>query len=83
MVWRPWRAGKARLNTPMIRLDPPIPLDTPKGKSWAYFLVDRSQDHDFEWVVFIRDTGECWTYRNKDVRLETNITMGIRTGPSR
>ena len=62
----------------MIRLDPPIPLDTPRGRAWAYVLIDRSQDHDLEWVCFIRDTGECWTYRNQEVRLVENETMGVR-----
>jgi hypothetical protein len=62
----------------MLRLDPPIPLDTPKGPGWAYFVIDRSQDHDLEWVCFIAQTGECWTYRNRDIRLRPNETMGIR-----
>jgi hypothetical protein len=32
-------------------------------------LIDRSQKHDLEWVCFIAATGECWTFRNQDVRL--------------
>jgi hypothetical protein len=62
----------------MLRLDPPIPLDTPRGKAWAHILIDRSQEHDLEWVCFINETGESWTFRSKDVRLDKNLTMGIR-----
>lgn len=54
-------------------------MDTPKGKAWAHFLIDRSQDHHLEWVCFICETGECWTFQNPAVRLEKNETMGIRT----
>lgn len=64
----------------MLRLNPPIPLDTPKGKGWAHILINPSQEHSLEWVVFIDATGECWTFENQDVRLQKNITMGIRTG---
>ena len=60
----------------MIQLDPLIPLTTPKGKGWAYFLIDRSQEHDLEWVVFLDENGECWTFRNSQVRIQQNYTMG-------
>lgn len=60
------------------QLDPPMPLDTPKGRAWAYFILDRGQDHDLEWITFIRETGECWTFRNQDIRLAMNMTMGVR-----
>jgi hypothetical protein len=59
----------------MIQLDPPIPLTTTKGKGWAYFLIDRSQEHDLEWVVFLDDSGECWTFCNSEVRIQNNFTM--------
>jgi hypothetical protein len=59
----------------MIQLNPQIPLITPKGRGWAFFLIDRSQEHDLEWVVFLDKTGECWTFCNSDVRIEKNFTM--------
>jgi hypothetical protein len=58
------------------QLDPPIPLETPKGKGFAHFLIDYSQEHNLLWVVFIDSTGECWVYDNKEIRLQKNITMG-------
>lgn len=64
----------------MIQLNPPIPLDTPKGRGYAYLLIDRSQDHHLEWVVFIDATGECWTFQNPEIRLQPNVTMNIRSG---
>ena len=60
----------------MIRIDPPLPLDTPKGKAMAHFLIDYGVEHHLCWVCFQNETGECWTWSNKDVRLEVNPTMG-------
>lgn len=59
----------------ILQLDPPIPMITPKGKGYANFLVDRGMEHDNEWVVF-QDSGQIWSWLNKDVRLEKNITYG-------
>lgn len=63
----------------MIQLNPPIPLITPKGKGWAFFMIDRSQEHDLEWVVFLDEGGYCWTFRNADVRIQKNITLSRNT----
>lgn len=60
----------------LTRIDPPLPLVTPKGSGQAHFLIDRSQEHHLEWVVFIDETGECWTFQNPDVRLAGNLTAG-------
>lgn len=60
----------------MIRLEPPIPLMTPRGDAMAHFLIDQGSEHHLRWVTFIIDTGECWTFINPDVRLWTNITEG-------
>ena len=62
----------------MIQLNPPLPMETPKGKGYAHFLMDYSQEHHLMWVVFIDSTGECWTFQNPEVRLQTNYTMGRR-----
>lgn len=60
----------------MLQLNPPQPLDTPKGPAWAVALVDYGPDHDLCWVCFVRDTGECWTFRNGDIRQPSNVTYG-------
>jgi hypothetical protein len=59
----------------MIQLNPQIPVLTPRGKGWAFFLIDRSQEHDLEWVVFLDDGGYCWTFRNSDIRIQKNLTL--------
>lgn len=52
------------------------------AKAWH----DRAADLDYGseshllFVCFVRSTGECWSYQSRDVRLERNITGGIRTG---
>jgi hypothetical protein len=63
----------------ILQLNPPVPLDTPKGPGFAHVLIDYSQDHHLLWVVFLDGSGECWTFRNPDVRLQPNLTMGVRT----
>jgi hypothetical protein len=60
----------------MTQLNPPIPLDTPKGKGLAWFLIDYGAEHNLMWVVAIDETGEIWTFENPHVRAQKNITMG-------
>jgi hypothetical protein len=64
----------------MFQLNPTIPVITPKGNGWAFFCIDRSQEHDLEWVVFLDSNGECWTFRNSDIRIQKNYTFGRNTG---
>jgi len=58
------------------QLNPPIPLITPKGKALAMLVIDYGIEHDLMWVCFQQDSKECWTWSNKDVRADTNITIG-------
>jgi len=53
----------------LIQLEPTIPLETPKGKAKAHFLIDYGQEHHLLWVCFQDDTGECWTWPNPQVKL--------------
>lgn len=62
----------------ILRLDPPLPLDTPRGSGWAHLIIDYGQEHDLIWVVFLDASGECWSVRNGEVRLRPNRTMGVR-----
>lgn len=62
----------------MLQLNPPIPVETPKGKGWAHVLIDYSQEHDLLWVVFLDETGECWTLPNRDIRIQSNLSLGRR-----
>lgn len=60
----------------MIRIDPPLPLETPKGKGLAYFVIDYGIDHDLLWVVFLNETRECWTFKNSQIKIVENFSIG-------
>jgi len=58
----------------MLQLDPPIPVETPKGSAWSIGWIDYGPDHDLLWICFIRSTRECWTFRNQDIRQVFSLT---------
>ena len=58
----------------MLQLDPLIPLETPRGKAMAHFVIDYGAEHFMEFVCFVDETGECRIYRNDQVRLQRNET---------
>ena len=64
------------MSNKMLQLDPPMPLDTPKGKALAHFLIDYGAEHHWLWVCFQDDTGECWTWENTQIRAQHNPTFG-------
>jgi hypothetical protein len=59
----------------MIQLNPPIPVTTPNGNALAHVLIDYGPEYDLMWVCF-EDNKECWTWRNQDIKAQTNITFG-------
>lgn len=60
----------------LIQLNPPIPVTTPKGNALAHIIIDYGPEHDLLWVCFQDETRECWTYSNKEVRAQKNVTVG-------
>lgn len=60
----------------MLQLNPPIPLKTPKGDAWAHAMIDYGPQWDLLWVTFVEATGECWTFRNPEIRQGKNYTFG-------
>ena len=60
----------------ITRLDPPMPIMTPKGRALAHFLIDYGPEHDLMWVCFQDDSGECWTWENAQIRARVNQTLG-------
>ena len=60
----------------ITRIDPAIPLNSPKGPCIAHFLIDNGIEADLLWVTFLDKNGECWTWSNKDIRAQKNITSG-------
>jgi len=59
----------------IIELRNPLPMATPKGYGMCYFLQDIGLENDYLWTV-IQDNGEIWTWRNRDVRVGQNRTLG-------
>jgi len=64
------------MQSTITRIDPPMPLMTPKGRAMAHFLIDYGMENDLMWVVFQDDTSECWTWENAQIRARINQTIG-------
>jgi CspA family cold shock protein len=58
------------------RVDPEIPVLTPKGKARAIFLLDYSEEDHLFWVCVQDDSGEVWTFPNPLVRVQSNPSLG-------
>lgn len=65
----------------LSQLNPPLPLLTPKGKAWAHLVIDYGMEADLMWVCFQDQDGACWTWPNRDVRIQANATLGRATPP--
>ena len=59
----------------LLQLNPPIPIDTPKGPGMAHFLIDYGPEADLIWVCFLENK-EIWSYQNREIRAQQNITLG-------
>ena len=64
----------------MMQLQAPIPLETPKGDGFAHLVIDYGQEHYLHFVCFLNDSGDCWIFDNRQVRMQPNFTMGVRNG---
>ena len=53
----------------LTQLNPPLPLETPKGPGLANFVIDYGPEADLLWVVFLNADGACWTVPNPAIRL--------------
>lgn len=60
----------------ILQLDPPIPVTTPKGKALAVVVRDYGIEHDDYWTCILNDTGEFWTFSNKQIKAQENKTLG-------
>jgi hypothetical protein len=66
----------------VLQLNPPLALNTPKGAGLAHLVIDYGPEADLVWVIFLDSSGQCWSFRNQDVRAVKNTTMG-RQDPER
>jgi hypothetical protein len=60
----------------VTQLNPPLPLETPRGHGLAHFMIDYGPELHLMWTVFIDATGECWTFQNPDIRAAKNYSLG-------
>ena len=56
----------------ITQLNPPLPLETPKGSGLAHFVIDYGPESDLIWVVFMNADGACWSVPNPEVRMAFN-----------
>jgi len=64
----------------LLQLNPPIPVETPRGKAMAQVIIDYGVEHDLVWLCFQNDTGEAWCWNNKFIRAQNNITFSRNVG---
>jgi hypothetical protein len=57
------------------QLNPPLPVNTPKGEALAHAVIDYGPEYSLVWVC-IQDNGQIWSWNNTQVRGMKNITMG-------
>lgn len=60
----------------ILQLNPPLPVVTPAGDGYAYFLKDDGIDYHTVWLVALDDGGQLWWFENPKVRLTANVTYG-------
>ncbi len=60
----------------ILQLNPPIPMQCPKGMGIAFMVIDYGIEYSLCWVIAIDATREIWTYPNESVRMQKNITIG-------
>lgn len=61
-----------------MQLNPPLPMQTPKGAGWAHIMIDYGPESELLWVVFMDADGSCWTVQNSEIRMSYNWTLGRR-----
>ena len=63
-----------------LQLNPPLPVKICIRGAWwsgmAHIMIDPGLEYDLLWVCFLDRGGVCWTARNQDIRMQSNLTMG-------
>jgi hypothetical protein len=75
------RALPRQVIAMLLRLDPPIPLQTPFGEAVAHIYSDGGLESECFWVCFCRN-GAIMEFANSEVRACRNLTVG-RDSPDR
>lgn len=59
----------------ILELINPLWFHTPSGDARAHFLIAENEQ-DLLWVCFLQKDGKCFTFRNSQVRIMDNLTIG-------
>jgi hypothetical protein len=61
----------------IVQLNPALPLvHIEKGNFLAHFIHDPGIESEILFTGIIEETGEIWTFNNKVLRGQKNITIG-------
>lgn len=60
----------------MLQLNPTIPIIriSDKMNGYAFIVIDYSQEHHLLYVCAMNN-GEIWTLNNKEIRIQSNISL--------
>jgi hypothetical protein len=60
----------------ILQLNPTIPIIrmSDKMNGYAFIVIDYSQEHHLLFVCAM-DNGEVWTLNNKEIRIQSNISL--------
>jgi hypothetical protein len=61
----------------MLQLNPMIPIirKSDNIKGYAFLTIDYSQEHYLLFVCAM-DNGDIWTLNNKEISIQSNISLG-------
>lgn len=51
-------------------------IETPKGRGSIWLVTEYGTETEKIFTCIIKDTGEIWEYRPKDIRIVNNLTFG-------
>jgi len=51
-------------------------VNTPKGRASIWLVTEYGTETEKIFTCTIKDTGEIWEYRPKDIRIVNNLTFG-------
>lgn len=61
----------------ILQIDPALPLWHPtRGDFMAHFFHDEGIESEVMFTGILKDSGEIWTFTNRDLRGQKNITIG-------
>jgi|HubBroStandDraft_2_1064218.scaffolds.fasta_scaffold449872_3 hypothetical protein len=61
----------------LLQLNPALPfIHIAKGNFLAHFIHDDGIESEIMFTGILEDSGEIWTFTNKVLRAQKNITIG-------